>query len=367
MSISRGTLPQEFFDSTSASMLIAPQPQFFYAAMWMQAVNASLDLQSQVANGIGLAGRPVIGANGAPVNSFEQNQLLLEPDPILGSFLRAETELGKKPGHVLRMNRPIFASTTYTQASREVGANVEISTTSIGVNSAQASLTLKRFAGPYDAVNSRVAPIGVDAFDSSIALHKTAQLIGMHMHQDRMKFVDTVIATLLDNASNTVRPAGFSADNASVEQGDAPMDLYCHDLAAKTLDEANVPLGPDGKRVMVLHPNQIMQLQADPRFQRLAKELPPLNPLLAKSYRYTTSHFHIFQSTSLRTATNSSSKTIYKGHAFGPQALGVGVGMLPEIRQSTADNYGEQAKVIWVAYEAFDLLDASFGCVLSTS
>jgi len=191
--------------------------------------------------------------------------------------------------------------------------------------------------------------------------------VGHNLHQDCMKFFDTSFATLLDNATNTVRPRGFSADNYSVEAGDAPMDTDVLERTALALDDANVPVGPDGRRTMVLHPRQIYQLQRDPRLVRLTQENQVMNPLLAKSYKFCTAHFNVFQSTSLRTSTNSSSVSIYKGHAFGPGVLGAGVGMLPSVRVSNDDNYGEHGKLIWLGYLAWAMTDASFGAVIKTS
>jgi hypothetical protein len=198
-------------------------------------------------------------------------------------------------------------------------------------------------------------------------MHNIANVVGQNLHQDCMKFIDTAFATLLDNSTNVVRPTGFSADDDSVDQDDAPFDTDVLERTNLALDNAKVPVGPDGRRTMVLHPQQIYQLQRDPRLVRLTQENTVMNPLLVKSYKFCTAHFNVFQSSSLRTSTNSSSKTIYKGHAFGPGVLGTGVGMLPEVRQSTDDNYGETGKVIWLGYMGFGLIDASFGAVIKTS
>lgn len=367
MTVSRASLPQEFVEITSAMMLVAPQPQFLYAAMWLQAVNGQINLENALRSGIDLIGRGSMPNKGELLDSFERNQLMLEPDPVLGGNIKVVYKENEKPGNVVRLNREIFKTTTYTELSREITSGSTISTTPIAIQNATVPLTIRRFGGPYDQDNSRVAPFGVDSFDSQLAMHSVANLVGHNLHQDCMKFVDTSFATLLDNATNTVRPTGFSADNDSVEAGDAPMDTDVLERTALALDDANVPVGPDGRRTMVLHPRQIYQLQRDPRLVRLTQENQVMNPLLAKSYKFCTAHFNVFQSTSLRTSTNSSSVSIYKGHAFGPGVLGAGVSMLPGVRVSNDDNYGEHGKLIWLAYLAWAMTDASFGAVIKTS
>lgn len=361
--VSRASLPQEFFDITSSMLLIQPEPQYFHAQLAKMALNAELN---SALPGLGMPGRDAIGANGENYAALADSQLVLD-DPIMGEAIKVVAELGKAPGHTVRINRPAFANTTYTQASREVSNGSSISTTPIDVSSEQVSLTLRRFAGPYDSANSRVAPFGVDRFDASMSLHKLASIVGLHLKRDFDRWLDTVMVSLFASGSSTVRPSGFAADNDSLVAGDAPFDFDTLSRAAKALDEANVPVFANGKRVMVLHPNQIYQLKNDPQFSRYAESQAPVNPVLQKTYFKSVAGFDIFQSNTLSTASNSSSVTIYRGQAFGPGMVGVGAGMLPEVRFSTSDNYGEQALVIWLAYMGFTTLDNRFGVLVSTS
>lgn len=120
----------------------------------MMALNADLNANA----GLALAGRPAIGDSGVDYASLEDMKTALEPDPIYKEAVAVVSELGKAPGHTVRINRPAFANTTYTLASREVSSGTSISTTPIDVTSEQVSVTLKRIAGPYDSTNSRVAP-----------------------------------------------------------------------------------------------------------------------------------------------------------------------------------------------------------------
>jgi hypothetical protein len=135
----------------------------------------------------------------------------------------------------------------------------------------------------------------------------------------------------------------------------------------KTLDEANIPVFANGRRVMILAPNQCHQLKLDPQFARYAEFHEPVNPLLKAAYQKSVAGFDIYKSTNMTTATNSNSITVYYGQAFGPGMVGVGAGMLPTCRTANEDNYGEHALVVWLAYLGFTTLDNRFGVSIRTS
>src|SRR5258708_949493 len=121
--INRATLGAEFFDITSARMLAQPEPQYIYAMLWKMALAAALTTAS------GIAFRGSIGNEGAPYPNLAANQVGLFEDPIYASTITVVPELDNVPGHTVRINRPKFANTTYTQASREIPMGTSISTT----------------------------------------------------------------------------------------------------------------------------------------------------------------------------------------------------------------------------------------------
>ena len=145
------------------------------------------------------------------------------------------------------------------------------------------------------------------------------------------------------------------------------MDMNTIARAERALDEANIPVFPNGKRMLVLHPRQAQSLKDDPQFARYAEFHAPVNPLLAKSYLKSVAGFDIFKSNTLDTDTNASSVTVYKAQAFGPGVLGSAIGEMPRVMAATDDNYGETAKVIWLLYGAFALLDNRFCLSVRTS
>lgn len=358
--INRASLPEEFFDTTSDMLLVAPEPQYFHAQLAKIALNASLT----PAGALGLQGR-ALPSQGASYGSVEDDRLVLS-DPIMSAAVTVVPDLGKAPGMTIRMNRPVFANTTYTQASREVVSGASISTTPIDLSSEQVAITVKRFAGPYDATNSRPAPFAVDRFDASMSIHSLTSMVGKHMKRDFDKFLDGVVVALYDAASTSVYPTGFAADNDITVAGAAPLDLATLWSAEKTLDVANVPTFGNGRRVAVLTPAQLNDLKNDTQFARYAEFHPPVNPLLTQTYFKSVGSIDIYKSNTLNAATNGSSVSVQKGQMFGPGMVGMGLGEMPRVTFSSSDNYGEQALVIWLVYAGFVTLDSRFGISLRT-
>lgn len=362
--INRATLPEEFFDVTSAGLLIEPEPQYLHAALLKMSLAASLDVGSML--GLMVPGRE-FGTKGAPYADAEAGRLLLSPDGLYDQTVHVVTELGKTPGHTVRLNRPSYTNTTYTFASREVGQNVTIATTPTTVDSDQIPVTLKRYAGPLDPVTGAVAPYGVDRFDGSVMLHRPAMIVGHNLKRDFDRTLDTFGVTLLDSGASIVRPAGFAADDDHAVAGDGPMSYAVMLSAERTLDDLNVPTFANGKRVMVLHPRQAEQLSSDAQFNRLAVFQQDFNPLFRGTYWRSVGQWDLFKSTRLTSVNNSSGVQVFRGQAFAPGAIGAGIGEMPRTAYNTQDNYGERALVIWLLYAGFATLDNRFIASIRTS
>lgn len=361
MTISRATLPAEFYDITSDLLLQQPEPQYLHASMVKAAMAAALSQPGDV----GIAGR-LIGGAGSSYASAQDSRLELEDRLMASECVTFVPELGKGPGHTVRINRPVFANTTYTEASREVPVGATISTTPITVSSEQANVTLRRFMGPYSTAASAVAPIGIDKFDASLALHKLVEVRGMQLVRDFDRFLDAAAVALFGNAATTLYPVGASTDNSAAVAGDYPFDYELCTRIEKTLDEANIPMFSNGRRKLVLHPRQVAQLKMDPDFMRLAVFDKSKNPL-SQSYVAQIGNLDVYKSNTLSTASNTNSITIYRAQAFGPGMVGVGMGRKPECVASTNDNYGETNLSMWITYMGLATLDNRFGVVITTS
>src|SRR5688572_13314751 len=121
MTMNRATLPQEFFDITSDMLLVQPEPQYLHGSLLQMAMGASLMQVSDV----GLPFR-MVGGSGSMYGSVQDDRLDLENRALASEAVQVVAELGKKPGHTVRLNRPAFANTTYTQASRTVATGATI-------------------------------------------------------------------------------------------------------------------------------------------------------------------------------------------------------------------------------------------------
>ena len=368
MGIQRATLPAEFFDRTSETLLLAPEPQYLHARLILAAIAMDLDTKAGLA--LPIPGR-ALPNQGASYLGLAEMQYELS-DPIAPQAVRVMTDFAPgstNPGHTIRFNRPRFTDTTYTFGSREIPAGSLISTTPVNVGSDQVPLTVKRWAGPYDSTNNRVAPYQVNRFDSARAVHSLGGIAELHFMRDFHKTIDSFGVALWNScrAANIVYPDGMTADNDAVAVGDHPMDYATMAKVERTLDNANIPKFANGKRILVLTTLQAEQLTRDPEFQRLAVFEPNFNPLLKGSYVRSCGTFDILKSTTLTQTNNSSSIPIQYGQAFGPGMVGVGPASMPAVVPNSQDNYGEDVLAIWLFYCAFGVLDDSFGCSVRTS
>jgi hypothetical protein len=358
MPISRAQLPEEFFDRTSATLLAQPEPQYLYARLFMRAMNIQLGLPTT----LGRAGYE-IGGQGAPYTAAEADRLMLSDD-MATEVYAAKADFTGEPGHIMKFNRPKYANTTYTQAVREVGTNQSVSTTPISASSEQALLQIKRFAGPYDQDNGRVAPYGLDAFDASMGVHDLTKFVGTHLKRDFHRTLDAFWVTLADLASTTAYPYGMSAANDATTKGQFPLTYEFMSRVSKSMDESNLPTLGDGRRILVVTPTGKKQLKDDPQFARYAEFYKEANPLFPGWFG-STAEFHCFMSNTLTITSNSSSINIHNGHAIAPGAFLGGRGKTIDVRAASDDNYGETAKVIWLAYLALGLADNRFIVKLS--
>jgi hypothetical protein len=352
--ISRDQLTEEFFDRTSAQLLVQPVPMFLYARLMIRALN----IQLSPPDSLGVPGAAISG-QGAPYTDPQQDALMLSDD-LATDLFAVKADYAGEPGHTIKFNRPKYASTTYTQASREIGVNQTISTVPIDAGSEQAALTLKRFGGPYDQANTRVAPFGLDAFDATLGVHDLVKFVGAHLKFDFHKTLDSFWVTLANLGDATVRPVGMTDDNTATAKAQFPLTYEQMSRASKIMDEANLPTLGDGRRVFVCTPTGKKFLKDDPQFARYAEFHKEKNPLVSVGWFGSTPEFHCFQSTTLTSTANANSINIHTAHAIAPGAFMAGRGKKIIVAPSKDDNFGEAAKVVWLAYLALANADVRF-------
>lgn len=375
----RLSLPEEYFDITSSLILRAPEPQYLYAVLWKMAFKKGMERK---AGGIGLLPGRLAGGQGAPFPDVQQFELKLD-DPIMSEAFMVIPD-DAKVGHTVRVNRPRFPNTTYTQVSREVTRQT-ISTSPIAIASEQVAVTVKQWAGPYDQINTRVAPFGLDAFDASRAVHDLALETGTHLQRDFDRSIDSFISNLLDltdplisrisSTTGTVYSStAITADNSYTAAGTGPMSYDMIIRGIENLRLANIPPFANGRYAGVFGPTEVAELAADDEWQRQSVFDKPANPLLGAAYQKSIQGVDVYLSNTLNTYSNSSSVAVRRNHMFGPGVMGGIVvpvsgqgGAGPRVQASTSDNYGLQALVIWVLEAGFQIFDSRFGVTLRTA
>lgn len=353
MSLSRLVNPEEFFDITSAQLLVQPEPQYIYARLFLAAIGIEMGIPAE----IGMPGRSTTG-QGADYKPLDQMQLYLS-EMLPTSVFAAKVDFKGAPGHTMRFNRPAFTDTTYTQAARQIKTNQTVSTVPIDVGSEQVALTVQRFGGPYDQGNSRIAPYAVDEFDATMGVHNLAKIVGLQLKRDYQKTLDSFWVTLFDLAASSIYSGGATADNDATAKGQFPLDYETINRTSRTMDEANLPTFPDGRRLMVLTPAGKKQIKDDPQYAKYAAFFKEVNPLFP-GYFGSSPEFHFFVSNTLTKASNSSSIKVHRAHAIAPGAGLAGMGAETRVRETTDDNYGMTPKCIWTSDLALGLADTRF-------
>lgn len=362
MALSRVTIPAEFFDITSGMLLKAPLPQYAFAQMAIAAQSRAALMATDAE--AALMGQRGAVSQGASVGGLEGNQLVLAQSVYAEAIMAIEDASKSGVGETIRFNRPLFSGGSYTSTARTINQAQTISVTPVEVGMEQTSITVKRHAGPYDSTNSRVAPFAIDRLASMRSVHSLVQLAGMHLVQDRMATLDGIFSLLFDAAAtNVVRPSGITADASFPTSGEAPLDLDMVLRAEEKLHNAGIPRFSDGTYLMIVSPTQIRQLKLDPDYKSAAQVLPEKNPLTNSAVVMIGDTIRVMVSSTVQTDTSSASgSTIYRGTMMGPGALGFGVADPCRAAYSQDDNYGETAKVIWIAYEGMGVLDERFLC-----
>lgn len=367
-SASRIVLPSEFYDRTSEIVLRTPADEFLYSKL-VYAASAKAEL-ARLGPDAFQGNRGPNGAAGAPYPDFSSFQDLLSNDPVRSDAVMVSEELGKGVGHTIRFNRPIFAGGGYTQAERAFSGN--LSQTAIGLSDEQVAITIQKFAGPFAASGSAPQPYSISRMDAQRSVHSLAGRVGAALAYDRSAFLDSVFATHFDGASTVLYPGDSSnllaSDAAAwpvVPSGSSrPMDLECLLRMEEALHNAKIPRFANGRYICFLTPKQMRQLLSDPQYQRQSALLPEKN-LLAPGGMGALVVAGSIEVNMCRTnvvdASTVAGVSINHAVMFGPQAVGYAPGEEGvRVAQAAEDNYGEDIKVMWIAYEGSALLNNLF-------
>lgn len=370
-SISRIELPTEFYDRTSEIVLRAPLPQFLYAKLVYGAA-AQAELRRIGPEAFLAPGRPSGLADGVAYPDVATMEDVLA-DPIRGDAVVVSDELAAgKIGHTIRMNRPIFAGGGYTLASRGLAAGSAISLTPIGLSDQQVSITIQRNVGPFASGGSAPQPYGISRSDAQRSVHSLAGRVGAAMQYDRNYFMDSVFASYFDSASTILYPGDSSnliTSDASawpvVPVGSSrPMDLDTVLRMEEALHNQKIPRFSNGRYILILTPKQLRQLQSDPQYRGQSTFVPEKNLLSPQSQGtlIINGAIEVYScQTNVIDTTTVSGVSINHAVMFGPGAVGYAPTQEGcRVAAANEDNYGEDTKVVWIAYEGSAVLNNNF-------
>jgi len=362
-SISRVTLPSEFFDRTSELVLRQPTDEFLYAKLLFGAC-ARAELSR-----VGAEAFPGYAPSGAAYPALADMQAALA-DPIRSAAITVTDELQPgKIGHTLRMNRPIFSGGGYTLAARQFQGNLSLNP--INVSDEGVSITIGKFAGPYSAAGSEVQPYAISRHDALHSVHSLVDKVGAHLAYDRNKFVDSVFALYFDSGVTPIFP-GDSSGLLTTDAGawpvvpvgsSRPMDLETILRMEEELQEAKIPRFDNGRYMCFLTPKQWRQLLSDRAYQSQSQFLQEKNLLSPGGVGalVVNGSIELYKcNTNVIDTTTVAGVSINHGVMFGPGAVGYADAGGCRVAPASENNYGEDQKVVWIAYEGSAVLDNRF-------
>lgn len=285
-------------------------------------------------------------------------ELLLEPDTqfVFGQFAKPVTEIGTQPGKTILIDRYPFLGGTMSESARALTDGTAISTASpLGISANQVSVTVKEYAGPHSG--SAIAPLGVTEFLKKRAKHDVASIVGNLLRRDKDAAIDAIVRDLYLSTSNVTTADGTAEGSitSGKKHGTSSVAEIKRQLAAR-----NIPTFPDGSYVWAIGPKDEADLLQDAGFREAVRYAAADRLFRGQVVNYL--GLTIVRSNNLPTKAVGAGGAVtgYQGVAFGPDAVGAGIGMAPEVRQSTDNDFGRKDLVIWLMHAGFAVLDDRF-------
>lgn len=381
--ISKGTLPQNFLESTSTGMrLPQPEPQYAYARL---AMAGRLSLEALRVGAPTVQQFMSMMGNGAVIPP-ELDQMVRFADMFPGA-VNAVDEFGKDGGDTVKFQRDLYPTTVtgLGEDDRQHKPETTISTTGQSVKQEEVPVVLKEFKGPWNDITSQVDPYAILSFDAKYRKNKEAlaSMTTRFLRRDYIRWLDRVIRNrfIADSGnSNITYPDGISAATGFITGNNAYISLDQLLRARKSLSDREWSKFPNGRFVCMVPTSFNTQMVQDVDYRELSKtHTDGRNQLFG--YIGSVQDIDIFEcSTNANYAPLATDSTAYKitlnggtvpvgvnlaeALLFGPGAVGFGTAVSdqqgsigPEVRYADDTNYGTVAKCIWYALHAFQTLD----------
>jgi len=363
LSISRGSLPQNFIDSVTPGLrLPTPEPQYFFAKMAMAgrlnlaALNAAAPTVQQF----------VSMAGGGAVLSPELDELVRAADAFPDA-VKAVDEFGLGKGDTIKFFRDVYGGGGFDETSRELKTDQTISTTGQAIQAEEVPVVLKEYIGPHDGTS--VKPYAIWNFDAKYRANKE-QLAGKttrYLRRDYIRWLDACTRKRFSASKNITYADAVSNVLSFTSGANHVLSLETLLAARKAISDREWQKFPNGRYMCCVPTKFNTDMVGDVDYRELSKQHTDGRNLIF-GYIGSVQDIDIFEVTTLGTygagvtVPNDgnavpSGVTVQESLLFGPGAVGFGTALPPEPRWADDTNFGTLAKLIWYAIHAFQLLD----------
>lgn len=365
-SIGRASLPNNFVDfvdeANTLMRLPTPEPQYLFAQMAMGGV---LQTAADMAN---MTAQQMVESMGLGAMANPGLDRLVRVVDTLPMGVKFVDGFGKGKGDTIKLNRDIYTSGTYTEASRVLSTDATISTTGQVIHNEQVAVSLQEFIGPHDG--SSVKPYAIWDFDAEYRANKEnlASMVSRHLMRDYVKFVDTAIRDRMRSTSNITYSDSVANVLSFVAGAGHWISLDTIMRARKALSDREWQPFPSGRYSLFVPTAFNTQMIGDVDYRELSKFHVGKNPIFG--YIGTVQDIDIYECSTVKTyaATDTvpgdgnavpAGATVYEALLFGPGAVGWGDALRgPKVRAADDTNFGTVTKLIWYALHAFQTLDS---------
>lgn len=284
---------------------------------------------------------------------------------VFDQFVSKEFDFSKTEGDTIQLDRyGLGLSGGYTLIARQLS---EVQTIGINdpVNITAESITvmLQEYAGPYNSAANHIAPLGVT---EKVALRAQRKLIDDNnpesftnsigaqlLKGDLDKWHDKALLSLYLTSPNTTNPGGKTDTGVMASDKISTADLA---TIKEKMQVRGTPTFNDGLHVAVVSPRMEKHLKLDPDFRAACQFGAPGR--LYRGELGTYEGFRFISSTIFPTETING-LTGHLGVFMGPNAVGYGEGLPPEVRRNKNDDYERFLYLIWLTYRGYAVLNTN--------
>ena len=287
----------------------------------------------------------------------------------------------KGPGDTIQVPRWTYLAEPTAETDFTLTPGTDLNTSLQNIGATEVPIVIKERGIGKPGVSGQ-EPVGIPEFWMARSMenleNRVIMLLGQHYEVSvdlmiRKQYQTTTAIWYNDNGEVTTTPGNVTTG----DDGTLTTD-FAHSVFS-AVSGAKVPPLADGCYAWVIHSHAAGQLrkslgeQAAPATRQDVEDITNLLQLPAEQGQvsgYIGKHcnIHFFETNahSLGAAGTEGAQNVSLGVGstltrsswiFGLGAVGRGIGMQPQLRRDSSDNYGRLGKFVWVSHEACDTLD----------